>query len=287
LGGRGYELARTAERCQAAFVYDSHHVGKRLPIIRASWKSAGTALLALAIAGTAFAQGEDLISADRPGIADSSTTIRRGAWQIEAGLERDDQTAERTLSTPALVRYGLSDAFELRLEGSGYQRVTAATSSSGWAPVSIGAKLHIMEEDAQRRRPSVGLIARVFVPSGSGEFRSTTATADLRLAADLDLNEHWSVNPNAGIRFDDDNGRFTAALAALTVQYNVSPRLNGFVDGGMQTPERRGGTSSLLVDAGVAWIVGRSTQLDASIGWGAHGETPPRVFWSAGLSRRF
>ncbi len=249
------------------------------------------AALALLAAQPAIAQSDDLINADRPGIADSSTTVRRGTVQVEAGVERDDATADgvaqHALSTPALVRYGLSEAFELRVEGNGFQRVAGSEGSSGWAPASIGAKVHLMSEDAPHHRPSLGVIARLFVPSGSGEFRSRTFTGDLRLAADLDLSERWAVNPNIGIRFDDGDGRFTAALAAMTVQYNFSPRLNIFVDGGMQAPEQRHGTSSVLLDSGVAWIVGTSTQLDASIGWGAHGETPPRVFWSAGLSLRF
>jgi Putative MetA-pathway of phenol degradation len=241
---------------------------------------------------TAVAQNDDPINPDRPGIADGSTTLRRGRVQIEAGVERDDASsggvARRSLSTPALLRYGLTDALELRVEGTGYRRVTSdGATSAGWAPGSIGLKTHLLEEDAKQHRPSLGIITRLFVPSGSGEFRSRRATGDIRLAADLDITERWAVNPNIGVDFDYDDGRFTAALAALTVQYNFTPRLNAFADGGMQAPEQRGGTSSVLLDTGVAWIVGRNTQIDGSVGWGAHGTTPPRVFWSAGVSHRF
>lgn len=241
---------------------------------------------------TAVAQDDDPMNPDRPGIADGSTTLRQGRVQIEAGAERDDASsggvARRSLSTPALLRYGLTDALELRVESNGYRRVTSAGAvSAGWAPGSVGFKAHLLEADASQRRPSLGIIARLFVPSGSGEFRGRHATGDIRLAADLDITERWAVNPNIGVDFDDGEGRFTAALAALTVQCNFTPRLNAFVDGGMQSPEQRGGASSLLVDSGVAWIVGRDTQIDGSVGWGAHGATPPRLFWSAGVSRRF
>ncbi len=244
------------------------------------------------VASAATAQSEDLINPDRPGIADGSTTIRRGVVQIEAGVERDDQRSggvdQRILSTPALLRYGITDALEIRFEGTGYHRITSTgETSTGWAPASVGMKVHLQEQDAKRHRPSLGVIARLFVPSGSGEFRSGTATGDVRLAADLDLTEHWSVNPNAGIAFTEGNGRFTAALAALTIQYNFTPKLNAFVDGGMQAPEERRGRSSLILDTGTAWLVGRDVQIDASVGWGAHGTTPPRLFWAAGVSRRF
>ncbi len=248
------------------------------------------------VAGILFAavaaRSQDLINPDRPGIADGSTTIRRGAVQIEAGIERDDQRSlgveQRILSTPALLRVGITDALELRFESTGYHRLTSAgETSTGWAPASVGLKVHLQDEDANLHRPSLGIIARLFVPSGSGELHSGEATGDLRLAADLDLTDHWSINPNVGIAFTEGGGRFTAALAALTIQYSFTPRLNAFVDGGMQAPEERSGTSSLLLDTGAAYIVGRNLQLDASMGWGAHGNTPPRLFWAAGVSRRF
>jgi hypothetical protein len=214
-------------------------------------------LLLLVCAAPAAAQ-TDFISADRPGIADGSTTIRAGAFQIEAGFEHDhgDDPA-----VPVLLRYGLTSAFELRLE------------TDDWSDAAVGFKYHF------RNEPSLGIIASASIPTGSG---------DVRLSADFNAGERWSFNPNVGIAVvDDDKDRFAAALAALTVQYNLTDRANVFVDGALQTPEQRHGTSSLILDTGAAWILGNDTQLDVSVGWGAHGETAPSVFWSAGISRRF
>jgi hypothetical protein len=231
------------------------------------------------ISSAAQAQDADLINPDRPGIADGSAAVGRGIFQIEAGLERDHSSDGRSLSTPLLLRYGVSKAFELRVEGNGYIH---ADGANGFAPLSLGAKYHFADA------PSLGVIARVFVPSGSGAQRSHTTNGDVRLAADLNLGEKWSLNPNIGIASQDDGtGRFTSGLAALTVQYNISDRANVFVDGAVQSPEEKGGTVSLIVDAGAAWILGRNTQLDISAGWGAHGTTPPNVFVGAGISRRF
>src|SRR5438046_2731410 len=72
------------------------------------------------------------INPDRPGIADGSMTVSRGTFQVEMGAERDDQRRERDLSTPTLLRYGITTAFELRVEGAGYQHVV--NDGSGWAP---------------------------------------------------------------------------------------------------------------------------------------------------------
>lgn len=229
------------------------------------------------VASAAFSQ--DLINADRPGIADSSSVVGPRIFQIEMGLERDHGSDGRSLATPLLLRYGVSKSFEFRVEGDGYIH---ADGANGFAPLSIGAKYHFLDS------PSLGVIARLFVPSGTGAQRSHTTNGDVRLAADINLGEKWSLNPNIGIASQDDgDGRFTSGLAAMTLQYNLSDRANVFVDGAMQSPEGKGGTSSLVFDVGGAWVVGSNTQLDAYAGWGAHGATAPNVFIGAGISRRF
>lgn len=237
------------------------------------------AFLLLASAAALHAQDADLINADRPGLADSSGVVGRGIFQVEAGLERDHSSDSIDLFTPLLLRYGVSKEVELRVEGNGHVHSSGA---NGFAPLSIGAKVHFADS------PSLGVIARVFVPSGSGAQRSDTTNGDVRLAADLNIGERWAINPNIGLAsVDDGDGRFTAGLAALTVQYSISDHANVFVDAALQSPESRGGTTALTVDAGAVRIIGSNTQLDVSVGWGAHGSAPPNVFWAAGISRRF
>lgn len=229
------------------------------------------ALALLVLAASVSASADDLINPDRPGIADGSQTVGLRVFQAELGWERDHTGSDREWTTPLLLRYGVTGPFELRVEGNGY------SSQSGWTPTSIGFKYHIAD------KPSLGIIGRYF-PAMRGE----RSSADLRLAADVDLSEKWSLNPNLGISTQDNgDGRFTAALAALTLQYNVSKKFNVFVDGGLQAPEERGGSASLLLDTGAAWIVGNDLQLDVEAGWGARGQSVPNIFVGAGISRRF
>src|ERR1044072_3854672 len=153
------------------------------------------ALLFLATTVTA----QEQIAADRPGIADGSQTVGRGTFQLELGWERDHFADSRAWSTPLLLRYGVSAPVELRVESQGF-------TSEGWAPPSIGVKTHFHD------KPSLGVIARYFPP-----FRSTRSSADVRLAAGVDLGETWALTPNVGVvTRDDGDGRFAAALAALT-----------------------------------------------------------------------
>ena len=186
---------------------------------------------------------DDLINPDRPGIADGSQTISRGMFQLETGIDRE----KGYNAFPTLLRYGLSKSFEARVE-----------SDNALTHPLLGFKYHFADT------PSFGVIVR------AGEHHE----GDVRLAADINLGEKWSLNPNIGMNRD------RGALAALTVQYNISQRANVFIDGGYDT-------SQLLLDAGGAWIIGRDTQLDASVTWGARGSGVPNVIYSAGISRRF
>lgn len=207
-------------------------------------------LLLLAFAFTFAARAQDVINADRPGLADSGATVSQRTFQIEFGVERDDDVT----STPTLLRYGLTGSFELRVETNGYE-------DGSLAPVSLGFKKHFGSTP-------FGVIGRVF----------EGGDADLRLAADYELNDKWSLNPNIGVAYEDSS---TSGLAAMTLQYNVSDKLNVFVDGAFQTP------GDLILDGGVAWILGTRTQLDFSAGWGVHGDGVPDRFVSAGISRAF
>jgi hypothetical protein len=239
----------------------------------------------------------DLINPDRPGIADGSRVIQPAQLQIEIGVqqERRRDGAVRTITTfaPLLVRFGVVDRFEARVESNSLTSNETSVSGSqtarvtGSSPVSIGAKYQLYDSNGENRR-SLGVIARLFPPSGSSDYRADRYTSDFRLAADWDFAPQLSLNPNVGIaRQEDDQGRaFTAALGALTLTYSPTNRISPFVDLGAQSPETARGTAAIIADAGLGYIIGRDIQLDISAGRGVHGATPPRPFIAAGVSMR-
>ena len=240
---------------------------------------------------------DDLINADRPGIADGSTVIGPKRIQIESGVQaefrRDADSREHTLFVPTLLRIGIDSHWEARVEGNTFTRVTTMTpglpddQSSGLAPSSFGFKYHFQDSKGISH-PSLGAIVRVFPSWGSGDFASQHVTGDVRLAADWDFAPKLSLNPNVGIgRYEDDRGGlFTTALVAVTLNYLPTKKLNPFIDMGLQAPEQTAGKASVIFDAGIAYIFGRNLQLDASAGTGAHGVTPPHPFISFGISYR-
>jgi len=245
------------------------------------------------------ATDEDLINADRPGIADGSTVVGPKTFQIESGIQeeyrRSGDGREHTFFVPTLLRFGVDNHWEVRVEGNTFTRVTSFDSTSttnqvsGFAPLSLGFKYHLYESKNEHQL-SLGTIVRVFPTWGSEEFRTEHVTWDARLAADWNFAPglKLSLNPNIGVaRSEDDQGRlFTAALFALTLNYTPTKKFNPFIDLGVQAPEVKNGPASAILDGGVAYIIGRNLQIDAEIGTRVHGESGPRPFLACGISWR-
>ena len=239
----------------------------------------------------------DLINADRPGIADGSTVIGPQTFQVESGIQaefrHDGDDREHTLFIPTLLRFGIDNHWEVRIEGNTYTRITSFHSTittnqtSGFAPLSLGFKYHIYDSNNDHQF-SLGTIVRIFPTWGSKEFRTEHATGDVRLTADWNFAAHFSLNPNIGVaRYEDDQGRlFTAGLFAVTLNVNPTKKLNPFIDLGVQWPEVKNGQTSGILDSGLAYIIGRNVQVDAAVGTRVHGDTGPRPFIGFGISWR-
>ena len=249
-------------------------------------------------AETAPGSDDDLINADRPGIADGSNVIGAGRVQVEAGVQQENRrgagSTARTRFVPTLLRIGIDKNLELRVEGNTYtwtktsDAALGATRNEGIAPTSIGLKAHFADADGSQQ-PSLGAIVRFFPRTGTGGLRPAHASADVRLAADWDIAPKWSLNPNIGLGLyeDDEQRLYRSILVAATLSYNVSRALSIFVDAAVQSPERKHGRSAAVIDVGAAYLVGADLQLDLSAGAKVTGTTPPRRFWSLGISRRY
>lgn len=252
-----------------------------------------SALMALLFVVTAPGYAEQEFNSDRPGVADGSETVGAGRVQIETGVQRDWRKAgddpRRETFLPSLLRIGLAEDWEARLESDVYSwmRQDDGTRAEAWAPFSLGFKYHFLE--AKGARPSVGAIVRLAPPSGSNSLRTRHTTGDVRLAADWELTPQWSLNPNIGFGYDeDDEGRrFSARLLAVTLGYRPAPSLELSVDVAAQAPEAYAGRTAVLSSASLAYMLKRDLQVDLTLGGRSAGSTPPQRFLAAGFSVRF
>lgn len=245
------------------------------------------ALLILACsAQSAHADDVDAISPDRPNVAASSQVVGDGRVQFEIGANWDRQRSDdanlRTLSTPALLRFGLGDTTELRVESSGrsiennLDRATGArTTTAGWGAASIGFKWHFA--DGEGVHPALGLIGKVVLPSGSSALRGKGLLPQLELAAEWDLPDDWSlaVTPGVGRDWDDNGAHYDYAILAASLGKKFTERVQGFLEvAAPQIASASHGGKQLQVDAGVSWLLSKNCQVDAMVVRGLNGNTP-------------
>ena len=156
--------------------------------ICAAWSGVPGVLVALLLMlpGPASAgEDDDGIVTDRPDFVESSNVVGKGRFQVETSVavERDkaDGVKLRTVSTPTLLRFGVAEDWELRVETDGRLRATAdnpATGQrlreSGYADTAVGVKWHMVDDEGAR--PSMGLLAHWDLDTGSAPFRAPSSS---------------------------------------------------------------------------------------------------------------
>jgi hypothetical protein len=250
-------------------------------------------LVAIVFTVAAMAARAEEFNSDRPGIADGAETVGRGRVQLEAGFQHNrrkpgDEPSRETF-LPTLLRIGVADEWEARVEGDLYSwmRDSQGGHTEGWAPFAIGVKHQFREGDGVG--PSLGAIVSVSPPSGSGSLRQRSTTGEVRLLAEWELAERWSFNPNIGFGYeeDDEGERFSTRTLAATLAYRPQTRLELALDVGVQRPETPGGHTAVLSSASVAYKLKRELQVDFAFGGRSAGSTLPHRFVAAGFSARF
>jgi hypothetical protein len=228
------------------------------------------ALFLTLAASPAFSQESEIV-ADRPGLADGSVTVGRGVAQLEAGVTREGD--EELLTIPLLLRYGLTDRIELRLESDTFG---IAEDDNDIAPVALGFKWRFRDGDVP-----LSIIANVQPPSGGGILRTSEFETEARLVSDIALANDFSLTPNVGVHFVE-GGEATAVFAA-SLEHPLGP-LGAFIDFESRIAD---GDTSMIIDGGFAWVVRPDTQLDLSAGVDVTGDQYPDWFIGVGYSRRF
>lgn len=242
---------------------------------------------------------DDTISADRPSFAESSKTVDRGRVQFEIGAQwerqRDDDSHRRTLYSPVLLRIGLSEDAELRLESDGRKRIHEVEMASGerattagYADTGVGFKWHFAKQAGAA--PSLALLAELELPTGSRSLRGRGARPALYLPAEWEMGQGWSVEFMPGVGTDSDEehggGRYRYGFLAAGLNKKLGERLQAFVElAAPQIARAAHGGTRLALDTGVAWLLTKDCQLDA---WLIHGlnRRAPDLAIGFGLSVR-
>lgn len=258
----------------------------------------GPLLLLLGISALAGAAEPDEIVTDRPDFVESGNVVGKGRFQIETSIaqERDKGGGfkDKTWSTPTLLRFGVGDTLELRIETDGRMRATtdnlgagARVTESGYADVALGVKWHIADENGWR--PSLGILAHADLDTGSAPFRAAGKGGSLRLAAEWELPDEFSlgVMPGLATQRGDDGGRYTSAIFGVVLGKGWTDRFRTFVEySAPQIARARNGGSITTFDVGCAYLVADNMQVDAAVSRALNKNTPDWS-WTVGFSIKF
>lgn len=240
------------------------------------------AIAALSLASPARG-GEPLVT-DRPDTAESSQTVGAKRFQMETSFsfshDRDVGTTTRTYNFPTLLRYGVNNPVEIRLEGNmlGWQTVGGGPAANGFNDLAVGFKVHL--RDQKDWVPSSGVLVHLTLPTGTGPFSSNALQPEVKYLADWDLPADFSLGTNWGFDLPEQDAqgdkflRFLYAVAAGHAMPIWSEHWNIFAEFAGTIPTVSAKAAEHHFDTGFTFLLSDDMQLDTFVEIGLNRSTP-------------
>jgi hypothetical protein len=241
--------------------------------------------LFLCLAGfQVFALGS--IDTDGPDFVESSEVVGEARFQYEANVmsERDHRNSSRVTrtSTPILLKYGITDAVEIRLESEGYIRTTGDSGntvirSTGTGDTALGVKWHSQDRDAAAGTPAVSWILHLEGPSGADGLRGHGIRPSLRSVMTWEFPYDLTLGLMPGIKYDagEDSHRFTSGILGAVLNKRLTEKSRAFFEASA-TQLARGRDGGALADwnVGAAYLLSLEIQIGFRAGIAANRNTP-------------
>ncbi len=245
-----------------------------------------------AVCTAAMADEDDRIVTDRPDIVESSDVVALHRLQIETSLAGERaRGGAQTRATPTLLRYGLAQDWELRLESEGRiverSGIPGQASERGYADASLGLKWHVQE--GKGNNPGIGVLLHVDSPSGSANLRGIGWRPSLRAVFEWELEADWSVGVMPGLAMlrNEQRERAVGGIFAIVLGKAWNARLRSFVElAAPQIARSHMGGVSTQCDVGLAYQLSPDWQVDAAFSKGLNRNSMAQA-WTLGLSARF
>ncbi|MBW8878206.1 MAG: transporter [Acidobacteria bacterium] len=255
-----------------------------------------TLLLLPAGAALGQAAAPSPIVTDRPGLLFSSLTVGRGVFQTEWGipavtLDSSGGVDTRLTSLFGLVRYGVTQNFELRLDGPVYNEVRVranghTATDRGYGDLEVGAKWHLF--DNQGARPSFALIPSVILPTGEKGFTADNPVYQLNAMAEWNLANGWGAGALAGyLNGPSGDGRYGQGTFAVSLGRSLpSPKWNAYSEAVYVATHLAGASDASFLGGGIKYLISNDVQLDLSFDRGLTADAPNWLF-GFGVAARF
>jgi hypothetical protein len=205
------------------------------------------------------------ISADRPGMATPSSIAEPKCFQIETGFSYEKNELKKPFQKSicydmTLLRYGINQNAEIRLQTDYTQVKTDSANTTGFNPLTFGTKLLI--SDAKGILPKTSFLFNLTLPCfGERSFRPQNLAPSIYLLMQNDITKKINLCYNIGIEYDGESANPTG-FAAICFSYSITEKLNGFIENydwfaNYIKPEN-------FMDIGFGYILRKNIQLDIS-----------------------
>lgn len=240
---------------------------------------------------------EEALKTDRPDFTEASTTVGKGALQIEFGYtytfnrEGNSTLREHSLGE-VLLRYGvLADWLELRLavlpinlkQSDGTHRLIA----QGVEDLYLGTKLALTAQDDWL--PEMALTPQITVPTGSSIFNGGDVHYGVNWLYGWDITDEWSFAGSTQFNRGLDNfgQHFVEFAQSFTVGHSFTETVGGYAEWFVLMPTRSEvGPTEHYFNGGFTWKLSNDIQYDIRGGAGLNAAAAD-YFIGTGLALRF
>ena len=245
-------------------------------------------------ASVAVAEEPARIQTDRPSVSNSTSTVPPGALQIEGGVDYSRSRVsggpdERQFVLGALLRAGLTDRLEVRLDGAPLVRLRSAENDTGFGDPTLGVKYRFLDSREGSWWPSLGLLPFVKLPIAREPIGSERVDFGLTALASVDLPWQLSLDANAGLVAIGQSNRDAFLLqevVSASLSRQIGERWSIFVEVFYASPAERGAHDIVGLDTGIQFFLTPRVALDAAAQTSFGGPGPDYAF-RAGVSVRF
>lgn len=223
------------------------------------------------------------IVTDRPDTAEASVTVGKYHLQLESSFafSRDNEAGvvAKTYSFPTLLRFGLFERLEFRMEGEMFavQTQTAQATERGFSDLAFGLKTHLLENEGLV--PSLGFLGHVNTPTGKDPFSANAPEYIFKALGEWELPEDFSFASNLGFDVparDPHGDKYARFLYAVSTGHPIpflKEKLNFFIEFAGIVPIHNNKLDEHSFDTGLVLRLSPDIQLDSFISVGLTGAT--------------
>ena len=225
-----------------------------------------------------LAQSEVEFTADRPGATTSIDVLPKGRFQWETGVGYQHinmqglKTYSWTLNT-SLLRSGISDNAELRLQGDWSKMGGDIFSYNGPENVAIGTKVRMY--DGWKFVPAVSLLGNVYVPSKHYDMMPNNWSGQIGLLFQNQLTSWLSLGYEGDISWLDNDDPFY--FYGFCLGFTVSKRWQLMVEEYNNAYDQ---STENWLELGAMYKLSNRLQLDISTDIDLE---EPKAFWNVSI----